>query len=285
MISIDQYRAVIGSFHIKLSHRNSQSNAENTKNAEGNPRMGLLVLLVILAMLIIGGVEQNPGPSGRGSRPADNTRQTQLKFSNSNSTNYEDFQEQLNELRTEIDFLRDENCKLKSRIHNLEKEKKKLNIVIHGVEEPANGDDENYKQSVKSAVSGLKLDQPINDTNIKNAFRAGKIKPVQVKPGEKPKPRPLIVTLDSFNLKKSVMDAIKNLKNKSKVKDVMGDIRISYDYTPQERDNYRNLLPFLERLKAENPNVKCFIRYDRLICGKMTYKLNDICSDIVEVKD
>ena len=69
MISIDVYRAAVGSFYSKISHASASSLINN-----GTPMSFLLAQIAMLAinlsfiiaiLLVFGGVEQNPGPTFR----------------------------------------------------------------------------------------------------------------------------------------------------------------------------------------------------------------------------
>ena len=177
--------------------------------------------------------------------------------------------------------LRSENTKLKSRIHSLEKEKKKHNAVIHGLQE---SDNENCVKSVQDTVSLLNI--AIKDSAIEDAFRAGKI--IANKRGEnaaQPKSRAIIFKVKTFELKILIMNAVANLRKEKVIKNILGDTRLSYDYTIEERDTYRKLVAFLEILKTDNPGVKAFIRYDKIVCGNKTYKLNETGGDIEEINN
>ena len=145
----------------------------------------------------------------------------------------------------------------------IDRERRKCNLIVHNVPENTmmtrdrtEANHKDYDAFKEIVNSGLK----IQEFNIKKVTRLGK--KWDTKTGKKweSKPRLLLVVLEDESSKKNILSSAKQLRNSEE----WGNIFISPDMTPQEREKNRSLRVELRRRREEGePNL--IIRRGRII--------------------
>ena len=159
-IGIELYRARIGCF----SHGGRKWSTSPAMMSMTSFFSGALALVVIMTLLIIGGIEQNPGPlKAAGGRGGARTRQQTI----SSTGDLQDWKKMFDELRSEIDFLKKENSLLKRKMDFLESQTKINNLIIHGVQEE---NEEVCEEKICQEISA-KLNIVINKTDFEFSRR------------------------------------------------------------------------------------------------------------------
>ena len=243
--------------------------------------------IVIQTLLIRGGVEQNPGPLPE---PGRVTRQTKLSFAAN------DIEDKIKSLEERVDSLECENRSLKQKIDNLENQSRRSNLIIHGLGED---DKESWEECETKAKRFINSELRIEgDIMIERAHRLGKKRTPNPAVDRGPsssqessvmfddvgevvhdeKPRPLIIKFSSWKTKEKVLAAARGY-----YKDNKGIVEggVSEDFSAGVREVRRKLVPFLKRMKENNPFLQAYIRYDKLVAGKKVYVLNASGDDVI----
>ena len=125
-----------------------------------------------------------------------------------------------------------------------DKEKRRNNIVVHNLPESPVQDPKERSQKDVETFKSLVQDEFKLKISVVRTFRAGKIQPE--------KPRPLIVTLDDEGAKWDILRQAPQLRGHS----VFGNVFLSPDRTPEERERDRNLRMEARRLREEGKTVR-----------------------------
>lgn len=168
-----------------------------------------------------------------------------------------------NELRDEINYLKNEVAQLKSKRDSSEtsqstireideREAKKVNLMVFGCIE--NGDEHNDKASVTNMIKAV---CPEIDTSKIKAKRLG------IKRNDRP--RPIRVTLNSEQEVRSMFFKAKELIKNPTYK----NYALGFDKTKQQIEEYKNIKAELERRLAkgeQNLKIKYFRNVPKIIC-------------------
>ena len=57
------------------------------------------------------------------------------------------------------------------------------------------------------------------------------------------------------------------------------------DYSARVREARRKLVPFMLAKRRDDPDIRCYLRHDKLICGSDTYRYDECLDDIVRCGD
>lgn len=286
-VNVETWRARIGCFSCGGKLKGPKMAAITVSMSPVSER-AFVALVVILALLILGGIEQNPGP-GPDSTRQNSTRQQRI----TKKGELEDWKKCFDELKGEIDFLKRENKQLYRRIDFLEKQSKSNNIIIHGIDE---SDDEICEDKIKLEISN-KLSIDLNEDDVEISRRLGRKSPpggdankeVNSKSADNNKEvriRPILCKFTSIKVRDMILAKVKeSIKNKT-TRTVLGNTKFSEDFTESVRDTRRKLIPFMIKLRDSNKDdkeYKCYLRYDKLSAGGLLYRLNDKQDNIVTV--
>ena len=125
-----------------------------------------------------------------------------------------------------------------------DKEKRRNNIVVHNLPESSVQDPKERSQKDAETFKSLVQEEFKLRISVVKVFRAGKIQPE--------KPRPLIVTLDDEGVKWDILRLAPQLRGHS----MFGNVFLSPDRTPEERERDRNLRVEARRLREEGKTVR-----------------------------
>jgi hypothetical protein len=193
--------------------------------------------LIIAILLVIAGVEMNPGPFSmqeleqivetmKPAIKAANEVQTKeiqnqiLSVTTLESKYKEQCSTQYNEMKSEVQQLKQSNRELQDMFQFQGALLRKNNILIHGIQENEN---ENTAAVVHDICTDLHVD--LNDESITEAFRIGR------KKGQ----RPILCKLNSFSKKKEILD--------KKISLGSNQFSIYHDLSKVDRDNKKLLKP------------------------------------------
>lgn len=151
--------------------------------------------------------------------------------------------QKITELNIKIKTIEEENKDLKQKVEDLEKKNRINNLVISGLKKPRNG--LLTPGFICDEING-RLNSDLKETEIKNLYFLGKSDAAPIK-----------IELVSFFAKQAVLKQVKKLKGSG--------VFIANDATPQQRENYRNLKPYLVQFRASNKYKNCFISNNKLI--------------------
>jgi hypothetical protein len=285
-ISVDAWRIRIGSFalhYIKNFNSTNLSKSNNTAsniskncNVKGVPLQFLSImkysLYVVFILLLIAGVETNPGPF-------DNETQDYLTAFESRmalliKSSKEETLKAINNVRTDVNNLtvkvagikddltlankritdlETKNNELNGKIDELENHIRKSNILIFGLIE-ADGGNEPIDDFLTFTKSQLGID--IDPNVVDNVYRMGKVY------GK----RPLFVSFNKLSVKNNVM------KNAFKLKG--SKISISEDLTKTARAKKKYILACANKARAAGHVVK--IKNDNLIVGSTSFNYQQL---------
>jgi regulator of replication initiation timing len=214
MISVEQYRARIGLFGPRKNLKNTQTAPFISVMFARILRFGHYFLLTIYAcglvsvLLVIGGVERNPGPP-KSSKTIDDVLAKLERFETILS-NISVIKESVTRIDSSISHLQQELSSLKDTCVKLEKEKlhlqlqldkleghsRRSNLVFYNIEED---DKESWSQSERKVEEIIKLHLKLHlaDGDIERAHRLGK------RTGSS---RPVIVKFNSYKKKKQFLE-------------------------------------------------------------------------------
>jgi hypothetical protein len=269
-VEVHVWRARIGAYAsvrgIKNKKNTVSSSGENGKSVCAHVQFELGLIVAIL--LVIAGVEINPGPFtmeelkqivdamqptlAEANRQQTEVLQRELVDVKTMVSDYkENCAAQYNEMKTELQNLRESNRELQEKVSMHESILRKNNILIHGVVERDNEDTINV---VTDICSNLQVQ--INHGTVTEAIRLGRNK------GN----RPILCKLNSFSKKKEIMD-----KNRSRG---ANQYAIYHDLSKHDREYKKLLKPYRDyAVRLQN---KAHIRGDKLIINGETWTLDEL---------
>lgn len=269
-ITTEQYRARIGGF--SQPDKSPKYPKLDKLDIMAIARTSRLVAQVLLILLVIGGVERNPGPPKQ-------TRQATL----SASGELLDWKKELDELRNEFKALRQENNSLKRRVDFLESLNKRNNLFIYGLVEET---DENVEEKICSEIAE-KLGVEVSRDDMDYSRRVGK-KAAARKEGEDGEegeavekesgPRPIVCRFTKTKVRDSVLSMARSLAASKTTRAKLGTLKFNEDFTQIVRNTRRKLIPFLKQFREANiqdKNFKCFLRHDKLVVNGIVFELNE----------
>ncbi|CAH1155684.1 unnamed protein product [Phaedon cochleariae] len=171
------------------------------------------------------------------------------------NNNLEDIREDIKEIRQENKTLEEENKILNNKIESLENKLKKYNIIIYGLKEER----EEVTQSVVVKLFREKLEEPFNETEIRDCYRIGK--------SEGEKPRPVLVEFVRYFSKKNILAKSKTLKKEE-------GVFITLDYTAAEYKRRKLLHKHLK--SARETDHLAYIKNNVLCVDAEKYTYEDI---------
>jgi uncharacterized membrane-anchored protein YhcB (DUF1043 family) len=263
-VDVCTWRARIGVFRATVTAKCLSVNAEGSTSASENFEFGLIVAI----LLIIAGVEINPGPftlselqqivdAMQPTITEANRQQTEVLQREllDVKTMVNEYKQQCvsqhNDMKKELQQLRDSNRDLTEKVNMQESILRKNNIIIHGITETEN---ENTEDVVYNVCSDLSVN--IRDGMITEAVRMGRNK------GK----RPILCKFNTFAKKKEIMD-----KNRSRGSN---QFSIYHDLSKNDRDHKKLLKPY--RDYAVQHNYKAYIRGSKLIINGETWTLEEL---------
>lgn len=267
-IDIDTYRARIGCFCIRSGNGIIATTTDINIGYVAGLLMNktsnkLLTLALILILLVIGGVEKNPGPV-----------RTRAQLGNDWQSEFLNLHKEMDEMRKEVKYLR-------KKVEYLEIQSKQKNVVIQGMAEE---DDGNLPSRIIEKVKE-KLDIDIRPEDLAEAHRLGKHRQLYAN-GQNVKPRPVLCRFTSSKPKFCILDKVKTILADRSTRTRLKDVKFLPDFTDSVRESRRNLIPHLIQLRDEHKNeqgYKCFLTYDKLSAGGVIYKLNPEDDSLVRV--
>jgi uncharacterized membrane-anchored protein YhcB (DUF1043 family) len=266
-VEVHVWRARIGAYASargKKAITAGVCESENTVCVSVHFEFGLIVAI----LLIIAGVEINPGPFtmeelqqivdamqptlAEANRQQTEILQRELVDVKSMVNDYkENCSAQYKEMKTEIHNLQKSNRELQEKINMHETIFRKNNILIHGI---AEGENEDTIQVVSDICSDLNVQ--VNHGIITEAIRLGRNK------GK----RPILCKLSSFAKKKEIMDNNRARGNHQ--------LAIYHDLSKHDRDFKKLLKPFRDyALRLQN---KAHVRGDKLIINGESWTLDEL---------
>ena len=129
-----------------------------------------------------------------------------------------------------------------------EREKRKSCVIIHGVVESESEDPVVRRDDDLMLIASMFHEMDCDDVKVEKAFRLGKRLNQVIDEGEKRRPRPLKLVLDSEHNRRKVLISAKNLRLKEE-----GDwvnIVIHQDLTPMERAERKLVLEEMNKRRA-----------------------------------
>lgn len=247
-------------------------------------------------MLIIGGVEINPGPD----KPGTTTRQSTLtktgaiapiepdvdmkqmfaNLSKQITENSERIRSDFQSLKEEISAsqsriegkmceLEMENQKLLGKVRQLEDQNRRNNLVFWGVEEANEFESwDECERKVRDIISEKMSVEDAHDDNTIQIERAHRLGRKTANSTQNPKPRGIIVNFGRWKHKQQVLKAARAELPKGSI------VKVSEDFSQAVRDMRRGLIENIDRLKDEFPNEKVFLRFDKLVVGSKTFRFD-----------
>jgi hypothetical protein len=265
-VEVNIWRARIGAFVGKKLCASVGNNGECDNNTKSKCQYELGLIIGIL--LIIAGVELNPGPL-----TSDDIKQIvaalQPQFDEVNKKQSELIQQELSnvrhtmdefktcctsqykEMKEEIANLKERNEELLDMVNTHENAVRKNNIIIHGVEEK---DTISAEQVVTSICAELGV--TVNNENIAEAFRIGRNK------GK----RPIVCKLNTFKKKKEIIDKSRGMTSTP--------YYITHDLSKQEREAKQKLRKYREY--AISQNLTAYIRGTKLIINGQAWTHDEL---------
>ena len=226
-VDIATYRARIGCFSTNKHMAKGAAIFSVKVNKAGlDTIMGVGFLLCIIStLLLIGGIEINPGP------PI-----TRNMLSN-------DWKQEIIALRQEMDNFRIENKQLKRKVEFLESRSKENNIIIHGVNESA---DQNVIDEVQKVINE-KLNVIVDKGDIELAHRLGRLRrqSENSEQTEDVNKRPILCKFKSNNTKMEVMNKVKEIVSKKTTRKSLKDIKFAPDLIERVRLERKALIPHM----------------------------------------
>ena len=261
-IGVDQWRMRIGGFSQPTAKDRFRP-ATLKVPCMMRPSFGLLLTLSVL--LVIGGVETNPGPP--------------KKQEGDWKKDLDKVKDEMTALRKLVEDLLKENKKLKMSITRLEDQGRNKNLIFYGFEEEEEETWQECENKIKQTIQD-EYGYKVEDKEIERAFRVGK-KRDKEEHEEEPKPRPIICKFSSVKTRSKVLtDARSTTREKRKNKIPLPTVKVSEDFSPEVRETRRKLTTILieKKEEAERKNDKdfrCYLRHDKLVVNKDVYQLDE----------
>ncbi|XP_070395933.1 uncharacterized protein [Dermacentor albipictus] len=234
----------------------------------------------VLLLLLAGDVEVNPGPSGielmlknmqetlQASITSVSVSQTSLektmndRFDKLNDvlTVIAKHTEQLDQLRSEVNSLKETIHNQQKKLNDLEDRSRRRNLIIFGLEEPTNESAGDLRKRVLDDIFCAKLGVTTN--TVERIHRIGRISD---------KPRPVLLNFFDYNEKVSV------LKNCFKLKKT--GISICHDYCKATLTKRSHLWRYGKQFKDEARKIS--LDYDRLRVDDNIYEWDEVSWQVV----
>lgn len=236
----------------------------------------IVVSVVLCSLLIIAGIETNPGPKTVEDAIQESNAQFQALTDLINNRNaetisavnevktdvsslskkFDELTQEVGTVRTRMTSLEDANRRFKKRVEELETQSRKNNVIVFGLDETLG--------SISAAsdfcnFARTHLDVVLSEDKVDLAYRMGKIT------GK----RPLFVALASSRTKSLIMDKVIKLKGTK----IVG----SEDLTRKERSNRKKLLQFAAEARTSSHSVK--LRRDAIIIDDTRVHLDALRRD------
>lgn len=260
---MDQWRASIGCF---------ASTSCNCKFVSPSPALFCInksnvhfVMYVLTVLLIIGGIESNPGPVTNEDLAciiAEGNKDTHVKL-NSIEKRVAELTQGLGEMRqdlavadTRIRRLEEEKQEFTTKIDKLENALRKNNLLVFGLPD---SDNNANMIAVFTKFCFDKLLCKISENDVESAYRLGK------RVGQ----RPLFVSFVTHKVKNTVMQNANKLKGTK--------ISLSDDLTPQARADKKFLLKCAAEARVFGKTVK--LRPGLLLIDQQVHYLKDLRDD------
>lgn len=256
-ISTEQWRARVGGW----AGRGFPSPRRAPSKCSGSewPLAALYVAAVIAVILVIGGVEMNPGPVSN-DEIADvlsgmrDSITNELKSINLNITNLGHEIKEAREHRTDLD---NRLIHLADKVDYIENQSRRNNIVFYGIEERDGW--ESWEVSERLVLEVLQMmDISIGNMEIDRAHRVGKRK------GR----RPIVARFAFFKRREEILRGGRKLHNTG--------LAVSEDFSDRVRYVRFQLKPHLEKARTEGHQAT--LRYDKLVVDGMAYSLEELCA-------
>jgi hypothetical protein len=266
-VEVNIWRARIGAFaSVQRKKSATFTTVPNKKSVCASAQFELGLIIAIL--LVIAGVEMNPGPFTMGElKQIVDALQPTLTESNRQQTEVlqrelwdvkamvNDYKErcdsQYKEMKDEMQALRDTNQELQDKVNMQESIPRKNNILIHGV---AEGEHEDTVALVTDICTTLNVQT--GQGTITEAIRIGRNK------GK----RPILCKLNAYAKKKEIMD-----KNRARGQN---QFSIYHDMSKLDRDYKKLLKPY--RDYAIQHQYKAHIRGTKLIINGEAWTLDEL---------
>ena len=194
-VTIEQYRSRIGGFAggKTVVCNDSTCNNQRVEAWIHINKQSVMLLIVITLLLVISGVEQNPGP-GTGDGPAGGSNRGRTRGQHSVSRQRDgmatratrnrgdvdpmiNIQDTLLSMQEDILYLKTENNYLKNRVRILEDQSRKDNLIMFGLNETEKETKEDREELVKETISEH-YNVPKENIKLKKTVRIGKfVKP------------------------------------------------------------------------------------------------------------
>ena len=257
-ITIELYRARIGGFVPQSQKCKGTVMLDICVRDQQSGNSLVISILLIMTLLLIGGIEMNPGPP--------------------KCSQQKDWKNEFSILRKEIEELRNQNNVLSKKVEYLESQNKRNNVIIYGMPENSEVD---LVDVIKNEVH-TKLNITLDDTDIESVKRLGKIKENDEESADEtdnqgPKARPILCKFANSKTKTDVMSKIRQLVQNKKIKQVLGNTKFRDDFTDRVREIRKNLIPHMLQVREEHKrekDFKCFISYDKLNINGELYQLD-----------
>ena len=262
MISIDQWRAIIGCYVHGIKKEKWQPNSLILARSS----VSLAVKITIFLLLAVHGLETNPGPTFSAAKD---------ELLMSLDKKMKDLEERLSESEIKMQKLQETNSILKEtcltqaqKLEQLESQSRRDNIIIHNIP-AASGTQETWADTEEKARKYLEEIGVEKDVKIDRAHRLK----------TKNKPEPIILKLNYYKDKENILEKARDAKrrrrkdNQQHVEAAKQEIFITEDYTTRVRKVRQMLRPKLE--EALNANKRTFFSYDKLVIEGATYWYDD----------
>jgi hypothetical protein len=277
VVELGVYRARIGLFWTNSSELQQANMKKSGVNLASVWFFGILVAM----MLVIGGIETNPGPQMEekmervlNHRMAQNEEGKGIReLLEKNKTSMEKLQNTINEFVTKIDQLsqsaktmKEKQERIKNLVNSWEVKQKRIegelsfvvdwrrknNLLIFGIDEYPQ---ESYINTLKITEEFLrtKIKVDVMNWHIDSAMRIGRRRGSQ----------PILVRFTSYSKKTEVLKGTQNLAGTN--------IRIEKDYSMETTRISTELIPYLKDARRQG-NI-AFLRKDKLVMNRKIYEL------------
>lgn len=259
-VSLIVWRARIGSFSMPGPKQKFKCGAIVVQYRA--IRLCLHASVIIALLLVIGGVERNPGPIDGSS-----TRQGRLgskgevldleKELHTLKVNMTAMSEEIGRMKTVVDQLkreneemREQNTMLHGKVSKQEEQSRRSNMLMFGVKDDKGETWEDTEKKVRDTLSDTLGMEGVHELSMERCHRLPSKK--------RGKPRPVIVKFSFYKEKERVMNFAK-----AKLRDSRSELRVSEDFTPRVRDARHNLVERMLNFRQEGKTA--FLKFDKLV--------------------
>lgn len=300
-VCVSVWRARIGSYFGRCSFKNIVSSSSwdmciNSKcfkcdNAPENRGLanckGVIYVCLILILLVIGGIEVNPGPNTDAGKldaiivqlqKLDSIQADISEFKNvlkQLETKYDQLECKVKSLDDQVVFLEDENVTLKESVRKmetkldyLENQSRRNNLIFRGVSEVSDGVE--MWSDVEDRVINLVNEKLKIDLHLDDIERAHRINRVN---RDSKYPRDIVVKFNSFKIREKIWNAKTNLKGSQYI--------LLEDFSFKIIEKRRILIE--EMYRAREDGQKAIVVFDKLKIDGVTYVVDDISGNVVEL--